>query len=63
MNIIYIGDTLITGGDDGFATEELKMIKLAEECGLQYAGRDDDGEVEFLGKTEAFEKFEKAQEI
>ena len=34
---------------------------LAEECGLIFAGKNDDGELEFVGDDGAFEKFEEAK--
>ena len=37
-------------------------IKLAEEAGLIYTGRDDEGEPMFLGTKQQWEKFEQLSE-
>lgn len=38
-------------------------IKLAEECGLSYAGPNDEGEPEFIGNDKAWNKFTQEQEL
>ena len=36
-----------------------QIIEVAEKCGLTYAGDDDYGEPEFIGKDKDWDKFEK----
>lgn len=39
------------------AIEEQNKIKLAEECGMVYSGKDAEGELEFIGTQEEWYKF------
>lgn len=41
-----------------FSEEEMLKMKLADQCGLAYGGRDDEGELNFIGSKKQWKKFE-----
>lgn len=41
-----------------FSEEEMLKMKLADRCGLAYGGRDDEGELNFIGSKKQWDKFE-----
>jgi hypothetical protein len=45
-----------------FTFEQEDILSIADECGLVWAGFDDDGEMQFVGTTKQFELFEKIKE-
>jgi hypothetical protein len=42
--------------------QEKKEVELAEKCGLVFGGVGDEGQLEFIGEKEDFERFESEKE-
>ena len=47
---------------DNFTAEEEKMIDLADKFNVSYGGRDEDGEIEWLGDRASLNAFYQAAE-